>query len=262
MFRDTPVDRLAQNFLVIGIQPNEGIGAQFNAKMPGPSIAIGGVGMNFKYEDYFDVAPSTGYETLIYDCMIGDAILFRAPTASRRAGGSVQPFLDAWHDAPATRSRDLSRRQRRPDGGRRAAGAGRPPLAADRVSVAMNANRSPNIDRGRRSLAALAEAAARRLIGRVAAKGPRRDLPDRRIEPARALSPARRRALAQQSAVGPRALVHRRRPLRSGKRSAQQYGHGAARCFSTASARRGRISIRSRPTPPIPKARRAATRTI
>ena len=29
------------------------------------------------YQDYFDAAPSTGYETLIYDCMIGDAILFQ-----------------------------------------------------------------------------------------------------------------------------------------------------------------------------------------
>ena len=68
MFRDTPIDRLAPNFLVLGIQPNECIGLEFNAKVPGPSIAIGGVGMTFRYEDYFDAAPSTGYETLIYDC--------------------------------------------------------------------------------------------------------------------------------------------------------------------------------------------------
>ena len=27
--------------------------------------------------DYFKAAPSTGYETLIYDCMIGDAMLFQ-----------------------------------------------------------------------------------------------------------------------------------------------------------------------------------------
>jgi glucose-6-phosphate 1-dehydrogenase len=45
MFRDTPVDRLAQNFLVISIQPDECIGLQFSAKVPGPVIAISGVGM-------------------------------------------------------------------------------------------------------------------------------------------------------------------------------------------------------------------------
>ena len=102
MFRDTPVDRLAENFLVIGIQPNECIGLEFNAKIPGPSIAIGGVGMTFKYEDYFDVAPSTGYETLIYDCMIGDAILYPRADGIEAGWRVVQPFLDAWRDAPTT----------------------------------------------------------------------------------------------------------------------------------------------------------------
>jgi glucose-6-phosphate 1-dehydrogenase len=102
MFRDTPVDRLAENFLVIGIQPNECIGLEFNAKIPGPSIAIGGVGMTFKYEDYFDVAPSTGYETLIYDCMIGDAILYPRADGIEAGWRVVQPFLDAWRDAPGT----------------------------------------------------------------------------------------------------------------------------------------------------------------
>jgi glucose-6-phosphate 1-dehydrogenase len=101
MFRDTPIDRLAENFLVIGIQPNECIGLEFNAKIPGPSIAIGGVGMTFKYEDYFETAPSTGYETLIYDCMIGDAILYPRADGIEAGWRVVQPFIDAWRQAPA-----------------------------------------------------------------------------------------------------------------------------------------------------------------
>ena len=96
MFRDTPVENLAQNFLVLGIQPKESIGLEFNAKVPGPSISIGGVGMTFKYEDYFDVAPSTGYETLIYDCMIGDAILYPRADGIEAGWRIVQPFMDAW----------------------------------------------------------------------------------------------------------------------------------------------------------------------
>src|SRR3984893_9823196 len=99
MFRDTPIENLAQNFLVLGIQPNECIGLEFNAKVPGPSIAIGGVGMTFKYEDYFDVAPSTGYETLIYDCMIGDAILYPRADGIEAGWHVVQPFMEAWRDA-------------------------------------------------------------------------------------------------------------------------------------------------------------------
>ena len=98
MFRDTPIDRLAQNFLVIRIQPEECIGLQFNAKVPGPVIDIAGVDMTFKYQDYFDAAPSTGYETLIYDCMIGDAILFQRADGIEAGWRAVQPFLDAWRN--------------------------------------------------------------------------------------------------------------------------------------------------------------------
>jgi glucose-6-phosphate 1-dehydrogenase len=101
IFRDTPVERLAENFLVLGIQPGECISLQFNAKVPGPTIAISGVGMTFNYEDYFDAAPSTGYETLIYDCMIGDAILFKRADDIEASWRIVQPFLDAWREAGA-----------------------------------------------------------------------------------------------------------------------------------------------------------------
>ena len=99
MFRDTPIDRLADNFLVIGIQPDECIGLEFNAKIPGPSIAIRGVSMTFRYQDYFEAAPSTGYETLIYDCMVGDAILYPRADGIEAGWHIVQPFLDAWHEA-------------------------------------------------------------------------------------------------------------------------------------------------------------------
>jgi len=99
MFRDMPIDRLAQNFLVLSVQPDECIGLQFNAKVPGPVVAISGVDMTFKYQDYFDAAPSTGYETLIYDCMIGDAILFQQADGIEAGWRAVQPFLDAWRDA-------------------------------------------------------------------------------------------------------------------------------------------------------------------
>jgi glucose-6-phosphate 1-dehydrogenase len=99
MFRDTSVDRLAENFLVIGIQPNECIGLEFNAKVPGPSISLGGVSMTFRYDDYFEAAPSTGYETLIYDCMIGDAILYPRADGIEAGWRVVQPFLDAFRNA-------------------------------------------------------------------------------------------------------------------------------------------------------------------
>src|SRR6202020_3532761 len=99
MFRDTPVDRLSQNYLVIGVEPTEGITLQFNTKVPGPTISIDGVEMKFRYKDYFKAEPATGYETLIYDCMIGDNILFQRADGVEAGWRAVQPFLDAWKKA-------------------------------------------------------------------------------------------------------------------------------------------------------------------
>jgi len=101
MFSCTEVDRLSQNYLVISIEPTEGITLQFNTKVPGPTINIDGVEMKFRYKDYFKAEPSTGYETLIYDCMIGDNILFQRADSVEAGWKAVQPFLDAWKKADA-----------------------------------------------------------------------------------------------------------------------------------------------------------------
>jgi glucose-6-phosphate 1-dehydrogenase len=101
MFSETPVDRLSQNFLVISTEPTEDITLEFNTKVPGPTINIDGVEMKFRYKDYFKVEPSTGYETLIYDCMIGDNILFQRADSVEAGWQAVQPFLDAWKKAGA-----------------------------------------------------------------------------------------------------------------------------------------------------------------
>ncbi len=84
---------------MIGVAPTEGIALQFNTKVPGPTITIDGVEMKFRYKDYFKAEPSTGYETLIYDCMIGDNILFQRADSVEAGWKAVQPFLDAWAES-------------------------------------------------------------------------------------------------------------------------------------------------------------------
>jgi glucose-6-phosphate 1-dehydrogenase len=101
MFSCTPVRELAENYLVIGVEPTEGITLQFNTKVPGPTITTSGVEMKFRYKDYFKAEPATGYETLIYDCMIGDNILFQRADSVEAGWQAVQPFLDAWKKAGA-----------------------------------------------------------------------------------------------------------------------------------------------------------------
>jgi glucose-6-phosphate 1-dehydrogenase len=106
LFRGTPVESLAPNDLVLHIQPDEGVSWRFSAKFPGPSLRTAGVEMKFAYADYFKAKPSTGYETLIYDCMIGDATLFRRADVIEEGWRILQPILDDW---AARRVRDLPR---------------------------------------------------------------------------------------------------------------------------------------------------------
>ena len=100
LFRDTDVERMHPNWLILRIQPCEGIGLEFAAKRPGPTVKLSNVAMDFAYEDYFKTAPNTGYETLIYDCMIGDATLFQRADNIEAGWAAVQPILDYWGNNP------------------------------------------------------------------------------------------------------------------------------------------------------------------
>jgi glucose-6-phosphate 1-dehydrogenase len=103
MFRDSLVkrDRVPANSLVLRIQPDEGIGMNFNAKVPGPTTRLGTVEMDFRYDEHFSATPTTGYETLIHDCMAGDATLFKRADNIEAAWSLMQPILDVWEALPA-----------------------------------------------------------------------------------------------------------------------------------------------------------------
>jgi glucose-6-phosphate 1-dehydrogenase len=84
------------NRLVIGIQPQEYISIEFEAKVPGPRLETCPVGMHFDYRDRFHIEKQTGYETLLYDAMIGDSSLFKRADMIEGGWAIVQPILDAW----------------------------------------------------------------------------------------------------------------------------------------------------------------------
>jgi glucose-6-phosphate 1-dehydrogenase len=100
LFRKTTVEQLNPNRLVLRLQPDEGIALSFGAKIPGPVVRIGGVKMDFQYKDYFGTTPSTGYERLLYDCMLGDATLFQRSDMVETAWGVVAPIQDVWDALP------------------------------------------------------------------------------------------------------------------------------------------------------------------
>ena len=96
MFRETPVEQLNPNLLVIRIQPEEGISLRFEGKVPGPVMRLGTVKMDFRYADYFGTTPSTGYETLLYDVMTADSTLFHRSDMVEAGWKVVTPILDVW----------------------------------------------------------------------------------------------------------------------------------------------------------------------
>jgi glucose-6-phosphate 1-dehydrogenase len=100
LFRQTGVESLTPNRLVMHLQPEEGISLSFGAKIPGPVVRLGAVNMDFQYKDYFGATPATGYERLLYDCMCGDATLFQRSDMVESSWQIVAPILDIWQALP------------------------------------------------------------------------------------------------------------------------------------------------------------------
>src|SRR5215831_12256889 len=96
LFRKTKIADLQTNRLVIHIQPDEGISLRFGAKVPGPVMQLGLVNMEFDYARDFGRSHSTGYERLLYDCMMGDATLFQRADMVEAGWRVIQPVLDVW----------------------------------------------------------------------------------------------------------------------------------------------------------------------
>jgi glucose-6-phosphate 1-dehydrogenase len=101
LFRDTPIDALKPNELVINIQPDEGIALHFGAKVPGAKMGIGTVDMDFCYREHFHREPATGYERLLYDAVSGDQTLFQREDMVEAGWQVVSPILDVWRALPA-----------------------------------------------------------------------------------------------------------------------------------------------------------------
>ena len=95
-FRGTNMDAFGPDWLVLQIQPNEGISLQFDVKRPGPKMELAPVRMDFNYADWFPRQANVGYETLLYDVMTGDATLFQRADMVEASWRVVQPLLEAW----------------------------------------------------------------------------------------------------------------------------------------------------------------------
>jgi glucose-6-phosphate 1-dehydrogenase len=86
------------NVLAIRIQPDEGVSLRFGAKVPGNTMDIQPVNMEFRYGTSFGTEPPEAYERLLLDCMLGDQALFTRGDeveASWRWVTRIHEFWDA-----------------------------------------------------------------------------------------------------------------------------------------------------------------------
>lgn len=89
------------NILSIRIQPNDGISLKMNCKVPGMTLPLQPVKMDFRYQSYFGVEPPEAYERLICDCMSGDSTLFARSDEVMASWRVLSPVIERWEKEPA-----------------------------------------------------------------------------------------------------------------------------------------------------------------
>ncbi len=104
LFDKTMSGQLVSNYLVLNIQPEEGIFLKFGAKTPGPSICVEPVEFKFTYEQAFGAKSRPAYGRLLLDAMLGDASLFPRDDTVDISWSLLAPFLARWKENPG---RDL-----------------------------------------------------------------------------------------------------------------------------------------------------------
>ena len=84
------------NQLILTVQPNEGVSLSLGAKIPGASMRIRPVNMEFLYGTSFMSQSPEAYERLILDAMRGDATLFTRNDEVDAQWSIIDPILKAW----------------------------------------------------------------------------------------------------------------------------------------------------------------------
>jgi glucose-6-phosphate 1-dehydrogenase len=94
----TPQGPIEPDVLSLRIQPDDGIGLRFIAKVPGPTMTLRPVSMDFRYGTTFGDSPEA-YERLILDSMLGDPTLFARADEVSAAWKIITPIHRAWAEA-------------------------------------------------------------------------------------------------------------------------------------------------------------------
>ncbi|HEY2823953.1 MAG TPA: glucose-6-phosphate dehydrogenase, partial [Gemmatimonadales bacterium] len=98
MFPLGPGQKIEPNVLAIRVQPDEGIALRFEVKVPGVEVKMVSVDMDFGYNEAFGEGSHEAYETLLLDCMLGEATLFTRNDEVEAAWTVVDPIISFWNN--------------------------------------------------------------------------------------------------------------------------------------------------------------------
>jgi glucose-6-phosphate 1-dehydrogenase len=95
-FDATDTQELGENALVIRVQPDEGVTIRFGSKVPGTSMEIRDVTMDFAYGESFTESSPEAYERLLLDVLLGDANLFPRHQEVEESWRILDPVEAYW----------------------------------------------------------------------------------------------------------------------------------------------------------------------
>ena len=103
MFPNAAAQEIGPNVLVFRIQPDEGISLCFEVKVPDHDFRLATADMDFSYAAGFGPSEHSAYETLLIDCMLGDATLFTRSDGAEAAWRVIDPIIHGLEQSGAAR---------------------------------------------------------------------------------------------------------------------------------------------------------------
>jgi glucose-6-phosphate 1-dehydrogenase len=98
-FDSTATEELGQNALVVRVQPDEGVTMRFGSKVPGTSMEVRDVTMDFAYGHAFTESSPEAYERLLLDVLLGEPSLFPSNEEVELSWRILDPVLEFWESA-------------------------------------------------------------------------------------------------------------------------------------------------------------------
>ncbi len=95
-FSTSDTEELGSNQLVVRVQPDEGMTLRFGSKVPGTTMEVRDVAMDFLYGEAFTENSPEAYERLLLDVLLGDASLFPRNEEVEESWRIVDPIEELW----------------------------------------------------------------------------------------------------------------------------------------------------------------------